>query len=174
MQARVPPHGTTRLWHSAEQYMTFPLSVWSSRLCQRARARCRVRHPVHYDHRCAAPKFRKFHAAARLQGARRGAHRRVRATALVLQPSSLLERVDLLHTHVRHVVVRTGEMTVAKQVVEDRCQLAPMEVQTRWRHVANLQGVHRTVFEPRGALSHELPSCHAPQVSELRGSCAAA
>jgi len=165
MQARVPPHGTTRRWHSAEQYVTVPLSVWSSRLCQRARARCRVRHPVHYDHRCAAPKFRQFHAAARLQGARRGAHRRVRATALVLQPSSLLQRVDLLHTHVRHVGARTGEMPLAKEVV-DRCQLAPIKVQKRWRQVAHLQGVHRTVVEPRGALSHELSSFHAPQVSD--------
>ena len=145
--------------------MKVPLSVWSSRLCQRARPRCRVRHPVHHDHRCAAPKVRQFHAAARLQGARRGAQRRVHATALVLQPSSMLQRVDLLHTHVRQVVARTGEMPLAKEVV-DRCQLAPTEVQTRWRQVAHLQGVHRKVVEPRGALSHELPSFHAPQVSD--------
>jgi len=145
--------------------MKVPLSVWSSRLCQRAHARYRVRHPVHYDHRCAALEFQQFHEAARLQGERRGAHRRVHAPALVPQPSSILEPVDLLHTHVRHVVARTGEVPLAKEVV-DRCQLAPMKVQKGWRQVAQLQGVPSTVFEPRKALRHELPSFHAPQVSD--------
>jgi len=59
----------------------------------------------------------------------------------------------------------TGEMPLAREVV-DRCQLAPTEVETRLRQVAHLQGVQRTVVEPRGALSHELPSFHAPQVSD--------
>ena len=82
-----------------------------------------------------------------------------------MQPWSLLQRVDLLHTLVRHDVARTGEMPLEEEVV-DRCHLAPLEVQTGWRQVAHLQGVHRTVVEPRGALSHELPSFHAPQVSD--------
>jgi len=36
----------------------------------------------------------------------------------------------------------------------DICQLAPMEVQKMWRLVTHLQGVQRTVVEPRGALPH--------------------
>jgi len=145
--------------------MKIPLSVWSSRLCQRAHARHRVRHPVHYDHRCAALEFRKLHEAARLQGERRGDYSRVRAIALVLEPSSMLERVDLLHTLVRHVLARTGEVPLEKEVL-DRRQMAPMEVRKRCRQVAHLQSVHRTVVEPHRALPHELPSFHAPQVSD--------
>jgi len=133
--------------------MKVPLSVWSSPLCQRAHARYRVRRPVHYDHRCAALEFRKFHEAARLQGERRGAHRLVRATALRLQQPSMLDRVKFLHTHVRHVVAWTGEVPLETEMV-DICQLAPMEVQKMLRLVTHLQGVQRTVVEPRGALPH--------------------